>query len=136
MHIVFAGLAGAIVLFIVDGLLQRVPIVMITRKEFESFEGMKKWGKENKPLVNKVLIFLAEGFLFAFAYAIMRSGFSTNTIAAALQFWLVMTALRIIPESLEFWNETNYPVPLIWLEAGMDTVTCLAAAFTYAMIIT
>jgi hypothetical protein len=36
---------------------------------------------------------------------------------------------------MEFWHETNYPLQLIWLEAGMDAVSGLAVAFTFAFII-
>ena len=136
MHLVLGGLAGAIVLFIVDGILQRVPLVMLTRKEFESYKGVKNLGKEDRPLIQKIVIMLIEGYLFAFAYFMIRAGLSQNTIVATLQFWFVLTAVRIIPEAMEFWHETYYPAPLIWLESGMDVVTSLAAAFTYAYIIT
>ncbi len=135
MNVLLAGLAGAIVIFIVDGLLQRIPLAVITRKEFESYEGVKKWEREARPLLQKILIILMEGFLFALAFAVVRGGFSTNVVFAAFQFWFVIATVRIIPEAVLFWHETNYPLPLIWLEVGMDSVTGLAAAFTYALII-
>lgn len=135
MSVILAGLAGAIVLFITDGLLQRIPYVAITKEEFAAFEGVKKWDKENRPLLQKTLIFLGEGFLFALAFAVVRNGLSDNAVFAALQFWFVIATVRILPESVEFWHETNYPPPLIRLEAGMDAVTGLAAAFTYSLFI-
>ncbi len=135
MNVLIAGLAGGIVLFRVDGLLLRLPYVVVTKEEFEGTEGAKRWGRESRPLFQKILVFLAEGFLFAFAFAIMRNGLPDNAVLAALLFWFVILALRIIPEAGEFWLETDYPLPLILLEAGMDVVTGLAAAFTYALII-
>jgi len=135
MHVLFAGIAGAIVIFIADGLMQRMPVVIMVRKEYEDFEGVKKWGREARPLLQKIVIMLIEGFFFAFAFALIRAGLSSNVVLATLQFWFLLAAVRIIPESMEFWHETNYPLQLIWLEAGMDAVSGLAVAFTFAFII-
>ena len=96
------------------------------KKFYERAKHVKRWREEWKPVLMHALVTLA------LALAI------TDLIQEGLKWYEaveIAVLLRIIPRALETYTQTNYDVPLIYIEVAGGTLAILIMAYSAGLLL-
>ena len=131
--IVFAGVAAAIVWFIIGGALYMNPFVArIYEREAECSPAVRKWESTVRMLVGQFAGVLIQCLLWAMVFVWIKPALPAGLFRAGLAFGVILIALKIIPRLIDMWLVSTYPPRLLLLEAGNGSIGSFVIALTLA----
>lgn len=135
LSIILAGIAAAIIWFVIGGGLYMNPIVAKIYKDAEKSPGLKKWSNLPRYVGFQFLGILLQCLLWAFVFVFMKPILPEEILLSGLVFGLVLFVVKIIPRAYDMWIQTTYPNNLLFIEFINGTIGSFIIALVFAWMI-
>lgn len=127
---------ASIVWFILGGALYMNPVIRGIYSRFDTSPLMKQWPSVPQYLGVMFLgACLAQCFLAALAFALIKPALPDSIVGAVAVFGFVLIGIKIFTRFFDMWIQTNYPNKLLAIEFVNGSIGSLVIATVFALTI-
>ncbi len=135
MDILGASIIAALAWIIAGGILYAYPPVKRVYKRAEKAASVKKWSSPKNYIIAESVYIFVQCFLFALVFSVVKISLSPDLFTQALQFGLIITAIKTIPRTIKMAVHTTYPGKLLFVEFLNSIIGAFGVSFIYAFMI-
>ena len=135
MNILGVSIIAAIVWIVAGGILYAYPPIKRVYKRSEKAAAVKNWSSPKNYIIAESAYIFVQCFLFALVFSVVKVSLSPDLFTRALQFGLIILAIKVIPGTIKMAVHTTYPGKLLFVEFLNSFIGAFGVSFIYVFLI-